>query len=165
MKTIMILAVVGSALLGCGKSGGSDGDSVSAQSVSGSYAVKTTRTNGDIVIIFATISNGQFEISDYKFTSGNMANATYVKWISTDVVSGNVHNVSLTHATCPTLNGITGPITQAFPITPLNNNKILLHSNGANADIMMDKIDSIPQALANMGTYLATEVTDCTATF
>lgn len=165
MKSIIVLATVSAILVGCGKSGGSDGESVSAQSVSGSYAVKTIRANGDIVVIFATILNGQFEISDYKFAAGSMANASYVKWTSNDSVSGNLHNVSLTYATCPTLNGITSPVTQAFPITPLNNGKILLHSNGANADIMMDKISSIQQALADMGTYLAKEVTDCTATF
>lgn len=165
MKLIITLAAVSLILVACGKSGSDDSGTASALSVSGSYAVKATRANGDIVMIFTEFSAGQYSASDYKFIGGDMSKATFVKWTSSDIVSGNIHTTTITHATCSTLNGITPPNTESFPVTPLANNQILLHSNGANADVLMDKIDSVEQWLADKGTYMSTEVTDCTVAF
>lgn len=166
MRLLITLTAASLICVGCAKSGeNADGGSVQAKGVTGVYAVKATRPNGDIIIMFSKFSGGQYEAFHYKFTAGNMAKSSYVKLTASDVVSGNIHNVITTYATCSILNGITTPSSDAFPVTPLGNNQILVHSNLGKLDILMDKIDSMEQSLADLGTYLAVEVTDCAAAF
>lgn len=164
MKLIMILTTV-LTIAACSKGGGTADGSVSAQGLTGSYAVKAVRPNGDVVMIFATFSAGQYEVSDYKYIGGDMSKASFVKWTSLDDVSGDTHNITLIHATCPTLNGIVAPTTFSFPVTPLSGGQILLHSDTLNGDVLMDKIVSVEQDLADLGTYLSLEVTDCSLAF
>lgn len=161
--TILLTAVL--LITACSKSGGSDNSSTSAQSVSGTYKMTGARANGDVVVLFATFSDGQYIAETYKFPGGNMFRASYIKYVYSDIVSGTTHSTTQTYATCQTLNGITIPTTESFPVTPIGNNQIIVHSNGANADIVFAASSGINQELSAMGMTIANEVTDCTATF
>lgn len=168
MKAIIFLAAVGAILVGCRNGAEVINDtspvvSVSDVSVSGTYAAKVTSPNGDVTVIFAEFSYGKLEVSSYKFPLGLMTTASFAKWTSDDFVFGNLHTTTLTDATC--WDGITSPTPQEFLLTELDGDKIRIRSSGATTLFTMEKVESVDQALSDLGMDTAIETTNCSATF
>lgn len=163
VRKVLTTVMVGLALSGCGKSAGSNSASVTAQAIQGSYVASGTTSTGDTEIVAIKIENGVYESRQYFFAGNDLNKALLRKEISSYVVSGNTYTIFLTYLMC-SADSIPAR-RETFPITAVDSETILVHSNAANKDIAMVKVDSIEQALARLGTTTVIEDTDCNGQF
>lgn len=162
-KVIMVLTAVALISVGCAKGdGGSESKSVTAQSVSGEYVFSGKTTAGDVIVLYASLTEGKYESRSYTFKAGNMFMGLYTEYRADDSIDGEIHNANLTYSTCPVINGLTIPQNASFEIRKVDEKKILIDSVISKTEIVFTKLEvGLDKYLNDAGMSVAVEDVGC----